>query len=214
MTKRMGMSLRCNDRCLSIDPQSSTVAVNTQCAVGQAWKSPTVVGNVEVNSTLSFRFSSYCLKGILSMRELFLRSVSLCCATIAALCTLTSGCGSATGPGMSPVSGKVTFKGEGVGPGTVAFVPADPAGNPATGNIDKSGNFQMSVHKPGDGVLPGTYKVAISVEKTPAYGDEKGNLFPPTYLSPERYMNPETSGFTVTVEKGKSQTVKFDMQPD
>lgn len=124
-----------------------------------------------------------------------------------------AGCGSATGPGMTAVSGTVTLNGEPVGPGTVAFIPSDGTGNPATGNVDESGKFQMSVHKPGDGVPPGTYKVTVTIEKTPAYGDEKGNLFPPTYLSPEKYMNPETSGFAITVEKNKPATVTFDMKP-
>jgi hypothetical protein len=95
----------------------------------------------------------------------------------------------------------------------VAFVPTDGTSNPASGTIDNSGNFKMSVYKPGDGVLPGSYKVAVTVVKEPAHGDDQGNLYPPTYLSPERYMNPDTSGITVTVESRKSQRLKFDLQP-
>lgn len=122
-----------------------------------------------------------------------------------------AGCGS-TAPGNSAVSGTVTFDAKPAGPGTVTFVPTDGSGNTATGNVDNSGYFEMSLHKPGDGVKPGTYKVAVTIIKTPAHGDDKGNLFPPTYLSPEKYMNADTSGFTVTVEPGKSSKVKFDMQ--
>ena len=125
---------------------------------------------------------------------------------------LLSGCGAASGPGMTAVSGTVTLDGKPAGPGTVAFVPVNGTGNPATGNISASGSFQMSVHKPGDGVYPGDYKVAVTIEKTPAHGDEKGNLYPPTYSSPEKYMNPETSGFTITVEKNKPQTVQYDLK--
>ncbi len=123
------------------------------------------------------------------------------------------GCGGPTGPELTPITGVVTFEGKPVGPGTVAFVPTDGTGNPASGTIESSGRFKMSVYKPGDGVLPGTYKVSVTVIKEPAHGDDKGNLFPPTYLSPERYMNPDTSGFNVTVEKRKPQDLKFDLKP-
>lgn len=124
-----------------------------------------------------------------------------------------SGCGGGAGPGLSLVSGLVTFEGKPVGPGTVAFLPVDPKGNPASGTIEKNGRFKMSVYNPGDGVIPGEYKVAVTVVKEPAHADDKGNLIPPTYLSPDRYMNPETSGFKVTVEKSKSQDLKFDLKP-
>lgn len=138
--------------------------------------------------------------------------LGLVLASVAVLCW-TSGCGGPSGPDLTPVSGTVTYEGKPVGPGTVAFVPTDANTNPASGNIDASGNFKMSVYKPGDGVFPGTYKVSVTVEKEPAHGDAQGNLYPPTYLSPERYMNPDTSGFTVTVESRKSQHLKFDLLP-
>lgn len=134
-----------------------------------------------------------------------------CVVLTGLLAVLLQGC-SGAGPGMSTVSGTVKMSGEPVGPGTVAFVPTG-AGNPATGNVDDFGKFTMSTNKPGDGVPPGTYKVAVTIIKTPAHGDEKGNLFPATYLTPEKYMNAETSGLTVTVDAGKSQTVDFDLKP-
>lgn len=123
------------------------------------------------------------------------------------------GCGGPAGPELTPISGTVTFEGKPVGPGTVAFVPLDGNGNPASGTIDTSGRFKMSVYNPGDGVLPGSYKVSVTVVKEPAHGDDKGNLYPPTFLSPERYMNPDSSGFNVTVEKRKPQDLKFDLKP-
>ncbi|MDB5337789.1 MAG: hypothetical protein JWN70_3408 [Planctomycetaceae bacterium] len=126
---------------------------------------------------------------------------------------LVTGCGSSTGPGLTPVSGTVTFNGKPAGPGTVAFVPTDGGSNAASGNIDKNGNFTMSLFNPGDGVKPGSYQVSVTIEKEAAHGDAKGNLYPTTYLSPARYMNPATSGFTVTVEKGKSLVVKYDLVP-
>jgi hypothetical protein len=129
------------------------------------------------------------------------------------LLSIVAGCGGSTGPELTRITGLVTFDGKPVGPGTVGFVPIDPLGSPASGTIEKNGKFKMSVFNPGDGALPGSYKVAVTVVKEPAHGDDKGNLFPPTFLSPERYMNPDTSGFTITVEKRKPQDVKFELKP-
>lgn len=142
-----------------------------------------------------------------------LRKVVVSSLMAVVLGALLAGCGGSTGPGLTAVSGTVTFDGKPAGPGTVAFIPSDGGTNPATGNIDKNGQFTMSVHKPGDGVLPGAYQVSVTIEKEAAHGDAKGNLYPATYLSPEKYMNPATSGFTVTVEKGKPLVVKFDLLP-
>ena len=129
------------------------------------------------------------------------------------LLTVVAGCGGLTNPELTRVTGLVTFEGKPVGPGTVGFVPTDPAGSSASGTIEKNGKFKMSVFNPGDGALPGTYKVAITVVKEPAHPDEKGNVVPASYLSPDRYMNPDTSGFTITVEKSKPQNVTFELKP-
>ena len=51
----------------------------------------------------------------------------------------------------------------------------------------------------------------MAIEKTPAHGDEQGRLYAPTYLTPEKYMNPELSGLTVAIEKTSEQQVEFDI---
>ena len=92
-------------------------------------------------------------------------------------------------------------------------MPLDQSGALASGNIDEEGKFTMSTSNPGDGVKPGEYQVAITVEKEPAHGDEHGNLVPTTFLTPERYMNPATSGITATVDAGKALVVTYDIKP-
>lgn len=67
------------------------------------------------------------------------------------------GCGSNT----NSVTGTVTLDGKPVSDATIQFVP-DGAGRDATGQTDKNGYFSMSTFKPGDGVVPGTYKVVIA----------------------------------------------------
>lgn len=122
-----------------------------------------------------------------------------------------AGCGGDSN--LTKVSGTVTMDGEPVGPGTVAFAPVDPTGVLASGNVDEEGKFVMSTSNPGDGVRPGEYRVSITIVKEPAHGDARGNIIPATYLTPERYMNPATSGFTATVEAGKSLDVNYDLKP-
>jgi hypothetical protein len=80
------------------------------------------------------------------------------------------GCGTA---GMSSVEGVVLLDGKPLADAAVQFVPQE-KGRDATGQTDKNGRFSMSTLQPGDGVLPGTYKVVIApptgVADTTQYG--------------------------------------------
>jgi hypothetical protein len=67
------------------------------------------------------------------------------------------GCGGS----VSPVEGVVLLDGKPLANVSVQFVPQG-SGRDATGQTDKSGEFAMSTFKPGDGVMPGSYKVVIS----------------------------------------------------
>lgn len=74
------------------------------------------------------------------------------------LLLLAIGCGKSK---MSPVSGTVTLDGKPLAGASVLFAP-EGSGKDATGETDQDGRFTMSTLQPGDGVLPGTYKVVIS----------------------------------------------------
>ena len=74
------------------------------------------------------------------------------------LICLLAGCG---GSGVSAVEGVVTLDGKPLQNASIHFVPQG-AGRDATGQTDASGHFTMSTFKPGDGVVPGEYKVVIS----------------------------------------------------
>jgi hypothetical protein len=82
----------------------------------------------------------------------FTRAVSL--VLVAAL----AGCG---GSRTTPVEGVVLLDGKPLPNASVQFVPQG-AGRDATGQTDASGAFSMSTSQPGDGVVPGEYKVVIS----------------------------------------------------
>ena len=124
-----------------------------------------------------------------------------------------AGCGE---PGTAPtgkVTGTVTLDGtpiDGVG---VTFLPEE--GRPASGVTDASGQFTLSTFETGDGAVPGRHKVAIGEqpdESEPMPGTpEAANWKPPEARFPERYSDPEKSGFEAQVESGKSNTFTFEM---
>jgi hypothetical protein len=86
---------------------------------------------------------------------------SLTSALVGASILLASGCGDDGGlEKRYGVSGTVRYKGEPVKKGTINFVPTKPDGHAATGNI-LDGNYSLTTLNPGDGAIPGTYKVTV-----------------------------------------------------
>jgi len=84
---------------------------------------------------------------------------------LSATILLAAGCGE-SGPTMIPVYGEITFDGEACpAAGVVIFSPIEtPEGvpkRPAIGKFGKDGKFETRSYKPGDGLLPGRYRVRI-----------------------------------------------------
>ena len=141
--------------------------------------------------------------------------------TLSAIALLgIGGCGT-KGPKLIKISGVVKFSDgsfipvpgadERRPPATITFTPADTGAEGATGEkrkgasgkIGADGRFEMMTIKPGDGVVPGKYKVFITAVKV--YGDPKSSLVP------QKYTKAETSGFEITVDKAKSD-VEFTLE--
>ncbi len=125
---------------------------------------------------------------------------------------LGPGCGSKQtdrGP-VGVVSGKVTFKGEGVTEGTVLFTNAA-SGFGGTATIESDGHYQMSS---SEGLPVGQYNVTVM---PPIIMQEVIPNSPPSEVPkempniPERYRYEKTSGLSVEVQKGK---VTFDIDMD
>src|SRR5260370_1013482 len=72
---------------------------------------------------------------------------------------------------------------------------------------DDTGRFVLSTYAVDEGAPAGDYKVAII---WPAY---KGKSLGPDKLG-EKYANPETSGLTAHLEKGKNELPPFDLKGD
>jgi len=118
------------------------------------------------------------------------------------LCSLIiAGCGRA-GPEIVPTRGKVTLDGGAwPKPGVIYFTPLKPAEGfprrPGTGHFDTDGTFTVTTLDPGDGLIPGTYRIAV--ECWEVWPEEK----PPgkSYVA-EPYTSPARSGLELTVEPG------------
>jgi hypothetical protein len=62
------------------------------------------------------------------------------------------------------VSGTVKYKGAPVQKGTISFVPVEKEGRGASGRIE-DGAYSLTTHTPGDGALPGKYKVVVDTRE-------------------------------------------------
>jgi hypothetical protein len=127
-----------------------------------------------------------------------------------ALLIVSPGCGSGK-PGIVPVSGTVTLDG---GPmpaeGTVWFTAVESAPGfpmrPAVGDFGPDGKYQAKSWEPGDGLMPGKYKVWVACYKVPP---TMGGPPPVSHL-PRKYAGTATSGLELTVESG-SDPVTYDI---
>ncbi|MEX0642093.1 MAG: hypothetical protein WD468_05300 [Pirellulales bacterium] len=117
-------------------------------------------------------------------------------------------------PETVSVTGQVTYRGQPLTMGDVQMVPRKIADGklrrPATSLIDKSGRFEMSTFKQGDGMVPGEYGVAIvAIRRYPNMMDPNDK---PEYAVPERYVDPSTSGLSVVVPSDASPSVELEFK--
>jgi hypothetical protein len=128
------------------------------------------------------------------------------------LILLALGCGSGSEfPETTPVSGKISFKGEPVTKGTITFQPDQ--GQAATGMIQPDGTYTLSTFAEKDGAIPGHHKVMIIAndgDSTMIPGSSPGYKKPKD-LIPKKFAALNTSGLEAQVSKDKP-TVDFNLQ--
>jgi hypothetical protein len=138
---------------------------------------------------------------------------------------LSSGCDDDGLPNRFPVYGTVTYRGERVKQGIVNFAVAGAEGRAASGQI-VDGDYTMTTLTPRDGVVPGTYDVAIIAReydtKIATAGIEKtgGSARPQDVakankaarrLIPDKYSSYRTSRLKVEV-KFESNRKHFELK--
>jgi len=127
---------------------------------------------------------------------------------------------------MVPVSGAVTYQGRPLTDAVIAFVPSASSGRGAFGRTDGDGRFRLMTAKPGDGVVPGKYKVTVSKgaidakpQSTAVTGDanysDPENAKPapaPIPLAPPKYADAKSTTLTADVADGKAQEFTFELK--
>ena len=127
------------------------------------------------------------------------------------------GCGGSGDPKPIAVKGKVVFDGKAVKNATVRYAPLDPQhGRIASAETDDQGEFEMSTFQPGDGVLPGKYRISVTAYVIPDDATpeqiEKGYFSEPAI--PEKYFNVEKSGLEDAVDDSHSGFIELNLKAD
>lgn len=135
---------------------------------------------------------------------------------------LVFGCGPDRPP-LGDVSGTVTYDGKLLEQGTIIF--EVPGSRPTCGKIVNGQITELCTFVSGDGVPVGEARVAITATvarspSTPTQAAASSNEPTPTagmvefeQLIPVKYGNPETSGLTATIEKGRN-SLSFDLSSE
>lgn len=123
-----------------------------------------------------------------------------------------AGCGGDM-PKTVGVTGSVTFDGQKPpGPGIVYFLPQSAAEGfplrPGTADFDATGAYKTTTFEPGDGLMPGKYKIYIECWETAPNMEGK----PVKSFVPKKFQSGETSGFELDVTvKDRSLEKNFDV---
>src|SRR5690242_6414158 len=100
-------------------------------------------------------------------------------------------------PATFKVSGLVTYRGQPLKTGVVAFHHTDGKSPLVKGDIGPDGRFALTTRRPGDGAVPGEYRVTVS-SMTPGKGVEgiDKDYQPPKALIPLKYMRLDETPLT------------------
>ena len=139
-------------------------------------------------------------------------------ATYGIVCLASNGCGTKQ-PETFPVSGRVTYKGQPIARGLVAFYPAK--GRMATGDIGPDGHYSLTTFHSGDGALPGRDRVTIDAKRIPNASSQSKSLKEESqagglvvdkveWLVPQEYSRSETTPLAVEVTRSQN-TINFDL---
>ena len=129
-----------------------------------------------------------------------------------------AGCGPGGNyPEMAPVTVTVLYEGQAVEGATVLLSPADPENRSAQGRTDASGRASLRSFPEREGVLPGTYRVAIhkatqeGVEEEVDPDADPGAAPQTVHHLPQRYASVTTSDLSIDVALGEPMERTFEL---
>jgi hypothetical protein len=116
------------------------------------------------------------------------------CVVAISLLLGIAGCG----PGLHPVRGKVTLPNGKPAAGSQVVFEGGPVGTTisARGDVREDGSYELGTFEPGDGVVPGTYRVQVN--PPPMVNAEAAAASP---FNP-KYSSFATSGLEFEVKRG------------
>jgi hypothetical protein len=123
-----------------------------------------------------------------------------------------AGCGSGK-PALTPVHGKVSFRGIELPCGTIVFTPDASRGNGgalARSQIGADGHYTLRTEG-GFGASPGWYRVTIMAVDMPSAPEEGQRFALPRTLLPEKYRDPELAGLVREVKGGQDNVIDFPL---
>jgi len=104
-------------------------------------------------------------------------------------------------PTTFKVVGAITYLGQPLTTGLVAFHHTDGKSPLVKGNIGSDGRFTLTTKRPGDGAAPGDYMITVT-SMTPGHGIEgiDKDYQPPKPLIPLKYMRLDETPLKATVQ--------------
>jgi hypothetical protein len=134
-------------------------------------------------------------------------------ASAASLLLTAAGCDQEA-RSVTPVQGRVTYRGTPVRTGLIVFTPdAHRGGNGplARAPIRHDGTYRLWTGD-RDGAVPGWYRVTVVAVEAPAASMAGGRLVAPRSLLPEKYQAPESSELVREVHAGRENWIDFNLE--
>lgn len=138
------------------------------------------------------------------------------------------GCNRKSRLSVSPVKGRVTYRGQGVPNAIVTFFVSGDASEQAKkmrpfAYADTQGNFEIKTYRDGDGAPPGKYRVSViapgssvgSGGKDRPAGEAAAVPASAVNIPPDiakKYGNVDTAGIEVTVQEGENNLPPFELK--
>ncbi len=152
------------------------------------------------------------------------RSIAYLVLGLLGLLAGVAGCSSEDHPAVTPVSGRVMYRGQPVANAHVTFM-NESAVRAATGVTDEQGEFQLTTFETNDGAAPGLNKVAVTKATGMApVTDLEGEAYaqamqqiatptkPPESEIPIKYANTNTTPLTVEVRPDEENRFEITLE--
>ncbi len=132
-------------------------------------------------------------------------------AQLAICMLLLAGCGRAP---LTPVNGKVAYKGFNLQSGVIVFTPdatRGERGSIAVAKIREDGSYTLTTGEAA-GATPGWYRITVSALSNTSFSQPTGQGFTyPQSLLPEKYRDPELSQLTCEIKSGRTNNIDFNL---